>query len=32
MGSGGENLRVVGEEPMGSGGENLWVVGERTYG
>ena len=32
MGSGGENLRVVGEEPMGSGGENLWVVGERIYG
>ena len=32
MGSGGENLWVVGEEPMGSGGENLWVVGERTYG
>ena len=32
MGSGGEKLWVVGEEPMGSGGENLWVVGERTYG
>ena len=32
MGSGGENIWVMGEEYMGSGGENLWVVGERTYG
>ena len=33
MGSGGENIWVVGEEYMGSGGENIWVwVGERIYG